>query len=109
MVPAILVGIASYGFKGLVVVLILYWIIQQSENNILVPLVMNRTLGISPLIIFISMIIGGTIFGFLGVLMAVPIAVVINILFEEYGKEPKDEELKNEKKDEDKSASIKKK
>ncbi|MBP7848323.1 AI-2E family transporter [Patescibacteria group bacterium] len=57
MVPAILVGIASYGFKGLIVVLILYWIIQQSENNILVPMVMNRTLGISPLIIFISMIV----------------------------------------------------
>lgn len=100
MVPAILVGIASYGFKGLVVVIILYWIIQQSENNILVPLVMNRTLGISPLIIFISMIIGGTIFWFLGVLMAVPIAVVINILFEEYGQEPKES---------DKSTPVKKK
>ncbi len=41
--------------------------------------------------------------------MAVPIAVVINILFEEYGKEPKDDQLKNDKNVEDKSASTKKK
>lgn len=87
MIPAILVGVASYGIKWLVLVVIIYWIIQQAENNILVPMIMNRTLGISPLVIFISMIVGGTIFGFLWVLMAVPIAVVINILFEEYAQD----------------------
>lgn len=58
MIPAILLGILGYGWIGGLSVMILYWLIQQSENNILVPMVMYQTLGISPLLIFICMIVG---------------------------------------------------
>lgn len=61
MVPAILLGILGYGWRGGLFVLGLYRLIQQSENNILVPMVMYQTLGISPLLILICMIIGGSI------------------------------------------------
>ena len=86
MVPAILLGILWYGWRGGLFVLGLYRLIQQSENNILVPMVMYQTLGISPLLILICMIIGGSILWFIGIILAVPIAVIINILFEDYNK-----------------------
>jgi predicted PurR-regulated permease PerM len=44
MLPALLLGALSYGWVGMGGVLILYWIIQQSENNILVPAIMSQTL-----------------------------------------------------------------
>ena len=43
---------------------------------------MNKSLGINTVVIFISMILGGIIMGFLGILLAVPIAAIITLLFE---------------------------
>jgi predicted PurR-regulated permease PerM len=43
---------------------------------------MNKTLGVSPVVIFIAMILGGMIMGLTGVILAVPIAAIITLLFE---------------------------
>jgi predicted PurR-regulated permease PerM len=59
-----------------------YVVIQQLESSVLVPVVMKKTVGISPLLILLTVIIGGLVMGFLGVVIAVPIAVIITILFE---------------------------
>jgi len=56
--------------------------IQRLENNILVPLVMNKTLGVNPVVIFLSMLVGGIVMGFAGILLAVPIAVVVTMFVE---------------------------
>ena len=58
------------------------FVIQWLENNVLIPVLMNKTLGVNPVVIFISMIIGGLIMGFVGVLLAVPIAVIITLLIQ---------------------------
>lgn len=84
MFPALLIGVSLYGFKGLVAILILYRAIQQSENNILVPMVMSHTLWASPLLIFICMVLWWTLFGFLWILLAVPISVIVSILYSTY-------------------------
>lgn len=86
-IPAVLVATLSYGFTGFVALIIVLGIIQRLENNVLVPLVMYHTLGISPLLIFLCMIVGGTLLGILGVLLAVPFAVILTILFEDYKKD----------------------
>lgn len=86
MLPALFVGAIAYWFRWVVAILFLYWLVQQSENNILVPMVMYHTLWVSPLLIFISMIVGWSIFGFLWILLAVPIAVITNILYDGYQK-----------------------
>lgn len=86
MLPALLVAWISHGFWGIVAILLLYRVIQQTENNVLVPTVMYHTLGVSPLLIFICMVVGGSILGFLWVLLAVPLAVIISILYEGYAK-----------------------
>jgi predicted PurR-regulated permease PerM len=48
----------------------------------LIPVLMNKTLGVNPVVIFISMIIGALILWFVGVLLAVPIAVIITLVLE---------------------------
>jgi predicted PurR-regulated permease PerM len=61
----------------------MYAIVQWTENNILIPSIMSKTLGISPLLILLCAIAGITLFGIVGVLLAVPLAVVVMILGED--------------------------
>lgn len=69
--------------------------IQWVENNILAPKVIGDTTGIHPLIILMSIIIGGGIFGVLGMVLAVPVVAILIILFgftsEKLKKPPKTE------------------
>lgn len=55
--------------------------IQWVENNILAPKIIGETTGIHPLIILISIIVGGGIFGVLGMVLAVPVVAIFIILF----------------------------
>jgi predicted PurR-regulated permease PerM len=59
-------------------------IIQQLENNLLVPRVMNRTIGVHPLVSVVALLGFGSLFGILGALIALPIAAVVQLLLERY-------------------------
>ncbi|MDR2190238.1 MAG: AI-2E family transporter [Candidatus Peribacteria bacterium] len=76
-------------------VIIVYTIIQQFEGNVLIPFVMNKTLGLNPLLVFVCLLFGGVIMGVLGIVLAVPIAVIVSIIFEYSHKEQqkKEEEI----------------
>lgn len=82
-VPALLVGTINSGFAGFIWVGVLFFIIQRCENNILIPWIMNKTLWVSSLLIFVCMLIGASTLGFVGILLAVPIAIIISIVTEE--------------------------
>ncbi len=75
-VPAVILGFLESVPLGLMV-LGLYIIIQQFENHLIYPLVVRKVIGVPPLIVIISLIIGGQMAGFLGILLAVPIAAVV--------------------------------
>ncbi len=92
MIIAILVALVAGWWKAWLLVSVIYIIINQSENNILTPIIMNKTLGVSPLLIFISMFLGGLIFGFIGILLAVPIAVILTMAFDQNEGEVADKE-----------------
>lgn len=62
--------------------LILFVVIQQLENGLLVPLVMNYTTKIDPAVLLISLLIGGKAFGFVGLVLSVPVAVFFQELVE---------------------------
>ncbi len=57
--------------------LALYIGIQQIENHLLTPLIMGRTLGINPVVVVISLLVGFNLAGILGMILAVPVATVI--------------------------------
>lgn len=64
-------------------VLILFVIIQQLENNFLVPKIMQKAIGVNPIASIISLMIGYRLFGVVGALLALPILAVISLLWEE--------------------------
>ena len=82
---------------ALVAVLIL-WIINVVENNIRAPLFMNKSLWISAVLIFISMLVGWLIKWFFGVLLSGPIAVILTIIFQDRHKLESDDLQHFEKK-----------
>ena len=59
------------------------WALQLIENNVLVPKVMGETVGLSAVTVIISLAIGSELLGFVGALLAVPTAAIIQVLFEE--------------------------
>lgn len=81
-IPAILVGLTV---SPLFAVLIggLYLAVQQIENQIIVPQVMKRAVGLNPLLVILAVSVGGRLLGIAGALLAVPIAVVIQLIIQE--------------------------
>ena len=75
-VPAIVLGFSESTSLGLMV-MGFYIIIQQFENHLIYPLVVQKVVGMSPIIVILSLIVGGKIAGVLGVLLSVPVAAVV--------------------------------
>ena len=80
-IPAVLVA-ATVSPQLALEVAGVYLVLQIIEGNILVPLVMRNTTGISPFLVILSVLIGGSAGGFLGALLAVPIAAAGEVLIE---------------------------
>jgi predicted PurR-regulated permease PerM len=81
-IPAVLVALTvspglALGVAGFC------WSLQLVENNILVPKVMGETVGLSAVTVIISLAIGSELLGFVGALLAVPTAAIVQVLFEE--------------------------
>lgn len=85
-VPALIIGLANSPVTGALAVSS-YFIIQQLENNMIVPVVMKKTVGINPIITLIVLIIGGRLGGILGLFLSIPIYVVIETTIIEFLKE----------------------
>lgn len=81
-VPAILVALTVSPLLGLGVAA-MYFVIQQMENHLIVPQVMKRAVGLNPLVVILAIAVGGRLLGFGGALLAVPIAVVLQIVVTE--------------------------
>jgi predicted PurR-regulated permease PerM len=77
--PALILGFSVSPTKG-ILVLLLYFLYQQSENVFISPAIYNKELNISPAIIFVSVIIGSTAFGMLGAFLALPVAASIPVI-----------------------------
>lgn len=87
-IPAVFLALFQSPVKALLVV-ILYIVIQQLENNIVVPKVMQRTVGLNPIVVIVAMLIGVKIAGILGVILAVPAATIIAIFLKDFFEEKK--------------------
>ncbi len=63
---------------------ILFFIVHQLESNFLIPLIMRRTIGINPVVVVIALLAGSQIAGLIGIILAVPTAVIIEELFDDW-------------------------
>jgi predicted PurR-regulated permease PerM len=73
-VPAVLIALVDGGATDGFLVVGLYLIIHQFENHLLYPLVVRKIVGISPMVVILALVIGAKLAGFLGAILAVPIA-----------------------------------
>jgi predicted PurR-regulated permease PerM len=80
-IPAILVALTVSPELALAVAGV-YVVLQIVEGNVLVPLVMRNTIGISPFLVIVSVLVGATAGGIIGALFAVPVAAAIVVLLE---------------------------
>lgn len=76
-IPAILIGFVDGGATTGLLVIGLYIIIQQFENHLIYPLVVTKVVGVPPLLVILALLIGAQLAGFLGIILSVPIAAVI--------------------------------
>jgi predicted PurR-regulated permease PerM len=90
--PAILVAFTVSPMMAVWVAV--FWILQQQfENHLLVPKVMSTHVGISAATVIIALMLGGSLLGIVGILLAVPTAAILLVLFQELvagGPEPLD-------------------
>ena len=80
MIPALAIAL-GISTKATIIVIIVYILIQQIENNLLVPKVMSKALSISSLLTLVVMLIATGVFGLLGTLFAVPMTALIELLY----------------------------
>lgn len=96
-VPAVLVGLTIAPIIGLAVAG-MFLIIQQLENNLIVPMVMSKVIGLQPPVVIIALLIGAKLAGVGGAFLTVPILVVAKIAIQEFLQEDQklEEDLQEE-------------
>ncbi|MGF7059975.1 AI-2E family transporter [Brassicibacter mesophilus] len=78
ILPALLFALLESPIKA-VWVIIVFVVIQQLEGNIVAPKIVGESVGLHPVIVMLALLIGGSYFGILGMLLAVPLAAIIKI------------------------------
>jgi len=81
-IPAIFLAFTQSPVKALFV-LFLFVIVQQTENHLIAPKVMQKAVGLNPIIVITAMLIGAKIGGILGVFLAIPVATAISVVVRE--------------------------
>jgi predicted PurR-regulated permease PerM len=88
-IPPILAGLAQSPGKALLV-LIVYLIVNQIEGNLILPLIMARTVEMHPALVTIGLLVMAALFGLIGVLIAIPLLSLTIILVQALWIEPQE-------------------
>lgn len=78
-IPAVLVA-ATVSPELAIIVAGIYVVLQLMEGSVLMPMVLRNTMGISPLLVILSVLVGGAVAGLVGAFLAVPIAASVEIV-----------------------------
>ncbi len=88
-IPAIASGYSSGGTTTALEVAGLYVVIQQFEANLIQPLIVKKVVGISSLLVILSLLVGIELAGFWGVILSIPVAVCVMEFFDDLDKKKK--------------------
>lgn len=83
LIPAFVFAFIDRPIKALWI-FVLYILIQWVENNIVGPKILSKETGFHPIVVLFLLILGAALFGFLGMILSVPIALVIKTVYNEY-------------------------
>ena len=90
-IPAVFFGFLQSPLMGISVV-ILYIVIQELENHLIVPKVMSKAVGLNPLIVIIAILVGMKLGGIVGALLAVPVATALSVFLKDLMDKKADQE-----------------
>lgn len=82
-IPGVVVGLAESPLQGFLTLMV-YVVVQQLEGNVLVPRIMSKAVGLNPFIVILAILIGGKLYGLMGVLLSVPMAAAISVVAEDW-------------------------
>jgi putative permease len=87
-VPPVVVALGHSPILALWV-LLLFVLIQQLENNLIVPMVMGKSLDLHPISVTFAVLVMGALFGLLGAVLAVPVCAIVKVCWEEFYLNPR--------------------
>lgn len=87
----LLVGVSGTWLKALII-LVAFIVIQQIENNIITPVLTKKFVGLPPVLVLLSLVMGSIIFGFLGAIFAVPVFGILYEFIKEFLEKKREEE-----------------
>jgi predicted PurR-regulated permease PerM len=79
-VPAVLIA-ATAGLEPVIAAIVLYTLVQQIENNLLVPKIQGNAVQLHPSAVMFALVIGGAIAGLLGAILALPITATARDIY----------------------------
>ncbi len=83
-IPAIILALLKSPIVAIWTVAV-YVVVQQLENHILAPKIMQRAVGLNPVVTIIALLIGGKLLGFAGVIIAIPLAAIVVEILKGFG------------------------
>lgn len=83
VVPAVFLAFTVSPWHA-VATLVVFIIIQQLENHVVVPMVMRRAVGLNPVVSIVAFLIGVRLFGLVGAIFAIPVATAAHVAFSEW-------------------------
>jgi len=82
LIPVLVISFFTVGLVKTIVVGVLFAAIIGIQQNVLVPIYVARSVGVTPLVIFVSLLLGSEAFGILGALLSIPIAGILRVAVE---------------------------
>jgi predicted PurR-regulated permease PerM len=80
--PVLVIAFFTVDIIRLIVVAVLYVLILVVQQNVLTPLVVSKSVGVTPLVVFLALLFGSEAFGILGALLAIPVAGILRVAVE---------------------------
>ena len=78
---AVLIALVTLGFTKALIVLAIVLATQQLEGNVLSPMLHSRAMNLHPVIVLVSVTVGGALFGLVGAFLAVPAAAMVAVVY----------------------------
>jgi predicted PurR-regulated permease PerM len=81
LIPVVLIAFFTVGLVKVIVVGVLFAVILVVQQNV-IPLIVSRSVGVTPLVIFVALLLGSEAFGILGALLSIPLAGILRVAAE---------------------------
>ena len=78
-IPAIIITLSQSGLTLAIFVGIVYYLVQLTENNIIVPKLMQKVVGLNPIVSIAALMIGCSLYGIVGAILSIPVATAISV------------------------------